>query len=108
MQSAPKVYNTAQEENRAGAKKRKERDQLGPVGLTPNFAERKPKGRRQQIPDNVDEKGKDQTNTTGKQEEDDMSMASHEAYENEGETDGFEPLDSTMTTYNIQTQDNNT
>lgn len=54
MQSAPKVYSDAQADQSAGAQKRKARAQNGPVGYTPNSAERKPKERRQRTRDHPD------------------------------------------------------
>lgn len=47
LQEAPKVHSDKQVEQRAGAQKRRARDQYGPVGHTPNSAERKTEERRQ-------------------------------------------------------------
>lgn len=55
LQSAPKVTNGTLAENNEGAQKRKATAQNGPVGQTPNSAERKPKERRQRTFEQADD-----------------------------------------------------
>lgn len=51
LQAAPKVINETIDEHNEGAQKRKARAENGPVGQTPNSAERKPKELRQRTQD---------------------------------------------------------
>lgn len=100
MDTAPKVYNAAQEAQRAAAQKRKARGQDGPVGRTPNSDERKPKERRQKIPDEDTEEDKIQN--TEEQDKSESIEAVMECTTEEGEPEAFDTLDETIASEKVQ------
>lgn len=95
MKTAAKVVGDNQLDQRAGAMKRKARDQKGPVGHTPN-AERKPKGRRQRMKDATEEEGHGGTQNAENQDNDKMHDHPFEGEEVEEALDSFTALEDSI------------
>lgn len=96
MQTAPTVHSDAPTDQNQGALKRRARGQNGPVGLTPNSAERKPKGRKHEQHDRNN--AKEKPLSPYRDEPDDEVMQEHllNGEDQEVEQENFTTLEGTM------------
>lgn len=92
----PQVTSAAQEEERDVALKRRARDDNGLVEFTPNSDERKPKGRREKVPDTSRDAAHKKPTGGNAHDDDELMKQVAEVEENEGETDTFKTLHTTI------------
>lgn len=106
MQTAPIVFNDAQAELHAGAQKRNSRDQLSPVGHTPNSAERKPKERRKRTIDTPNHNLASTYASTGGPSDIVVEIEAMNCADAEREEEAFVTADSTQTTTQVPAETN--